>query len=1418
MAAVLEPKKDPAAKFGSQVDEQIAQATSRIRGHDLAFGGLVLASIVLVYATVMALLDKSFSLPEWARQVGLFGLLATLAAAAYRLIIRPLRADINPLYAAIQVEKTIEDPKNGVTGYIDAKTNVDLHPTVRAAMSAKAAKIAAKADLNRAVDHRSLVYTAGVGVVFLLALIVLFFLFGLTQFSSVMGRTFVPFSSDPLATRTQLRITKPDPAEATITAGQGIVIGVEVGGRIPSAENPDHLRVLIRHNPSDPTYVEVPLEPGDTTREWQVRVPDYLVQNGFWYKVVGGDTETPEYHVTVRSLPLASITSVEYAYPAYLNRSNRTSKDARIEAVAGTKITLTAKANRTVKDAKLLIDSPGEGAIETIEVPWTKVEGHADEMRFSFRLSKSGFYRVVFTAANGERSADPAPEEIRVSPDEAPRVEVVKPEEDPVTIAANGQLAVDGTIGDDYGIDSATLRMRVVSPTPMPLPAKPFNGGQSLRRESDNTWPTSFEYKDSVDLGRIVDAEKKPIPLTEGMVLEYWLEATDNRQDESDDGTRPAPQVGRSKIRKVVLGPPAMTQSEQQKQEQQKQDRKQKEEQHNQQQQKKLDNEPRKPDQPPMNPPEQNPQDQNPQDMDQGGTEAKKDVPPKTDNPPKKDNPEAKGGNDTGTPMPKEGDPKEPKKNDDANPMPMGGGGKSDVPPKKDDPSMPPPKSEDMNPGTGNPMTAPMPKDAGTQDARNKADQLSRDIDKASEPSEAKPDSKPDGMNEANPEQPKSKPEPMAGMENQPKPEPKPTDPRDPMSGSGAAEQKPEPQPSQDGSAEPKPQPKDGAADPMNPEKQGMPAAEEKPQPQPMDQNGSADKPKPEPKKENPGDPKSDPSQDRSGGGAAKPESKPEDGKEPMPKNGSQPQDGQANNGESKPSPSQQAGIDKDSQKQPEAQPADASNKAEQNAGQPKPQPEEKGSEGSKPMPKDDGMAGGMSEPKPEPKTGNGPNPMDAGNAAETKPNEPKDPMATGNKPEQKGRDKPIPSDANNTAGQEPSPKEKTEPKGSNQAGQKIDPKDVAETAKDLNNPDPMKQQAARDKLDKSVGEQNRKEIEKNAKDLNNPDPDKKAEAEKNIEDIANKAAKEQQQKKDNAASAGKPKLDPKDLEKAVQDANSADPKEQKAAKEQLDKLSPEDRKKAEDIAKGLDSKNPDEQKAAQQKLDDLKEKMEQQAKKDGEPRKEKLTPEEIDDLAKKANDLNSPDDKARKEAEQAFDDKVGKAEREKIQKDMKDQFGDPEAKAEQLKKQLEKVASGGNNIEGNRDKDKPGRGPDPKLEETKADLANRLKSAELQLEKFDKHKEDQAIKDAGWTPELIDKVMNAKRQEIEDLKAQLDDLEKGKEPGAPTTNVSGGGKLEPRTSGTAGGSAGGVALPPPGYADPAKKFNIGAVKVPGNK
>src|SRR5206468_2042931 len=151
----------------------------------------------------------------------------------------------------------------------------------------------------------------------LLTLVVLFFVFRPAQFASLVGRTFVPFSSADIKSRTQLTLLKPDPVEPTITTGQSTTVAVNVGGKVPNPDSPEKVRLLIRHNQADPNYDELPMVRGETARDWELRVPDYLVQNGFWYKVAAGDAVTPEYKVTVRSLPMFTDFQTTYEYPKY---------------------------------------------------------------------------------------------------------------------------------------------------------------------------------------------------------------------------------------------------------------------------------------------------------------------------------------------------------------------------------------------------------------------------------------------------------------------------------------------------------------------------------------------------------------------------------------------------------------------------------------------------------------------------------------------------------------------------------------------------------------------------------------------------------------------------------------------------------------------------------------------------------------------------------------------------------------------------------------------------------------------------------------------------------------------------------------------------------------------------------------------
>src|SRR5207237_1011971 len=212
-----------------------------------------------------------------------------------------------------------------------------------------------------------------------------------------------------------------------------------------------------------------------------------------------------------------------YEFPAYLRMQPVTSvKGNRLIAFRGTKVTLIAKTNREVKDGRMEVEPTAE------KVTGKVAPNRPDSLQFEYKLVESGSYRLYFTAANGERNTEPPPFAIQVISDAPPVITVLKPEEDEIQIPANGQLAVDATVGDDFGIDKVTLKLKLVGDTERMLPEKPYLEGKSFLRDSDKTWPTALDYKDSVDLGKLKEANGLSVDLKEGQVLEYWLEAADN--------------------------------------------------------------------------------------------------------------------------------------------------------------------------------------------------------------------------------------------------------------------------------------------------------------------------------------------------------------------------------------------------------------------------------------------------------------------------------------------------------------------------------------------------------------------------------------------------------------------------------------------------------------------------------------------------------------------------------------------------------------------------------------------------------------------------------------------------------------------------------------------------------------------------
>ncbi len=153
--------------------------------------------------------------------------------------------------------------------------------------------------------------------------------------------------------------------------------------------------MLFRYQ-STAAYQQRLLEP-DYGGRWGATLAANEVQDGFWYKVAGGDAETPEYRV--RSDACASWISRRSINSGLIWRANETRLDERrIEAVRGTAVDVTVHVNCDVKDGWLQFENAkGVAVTHGVGLP-NDPQGFVVHMT----LDESSQYRVCFTAADGE--------------------------------------------------------------------------------------------------------------------------------------------------------------------------------------------------------------------------------------------------------------------------------------------------------------------------------------------------------------------------------------------------------------------------------------------------------------------------------------------------------------------------------------------------------------------------------------------------------------------------------------------------------------------------------------------------------------------------------------------------------------------------------------------------------------------------------------------------------------------------------------------------------------------------------------------------------------------------------------------------------------------------------------------------------
>jgi hypothetical protein len=563
-------KSTTASKYDALVASQLKQAQTRIRVLDLTASLLGFAALSLAYIVGMVLCDSKLLLSPSTRQLSLYVFLAGAAVYLYWAVIRPLRLRVNPYYAARQVEQQLSNAKNSIVNWVDLHEQT-LPPAIRGALSQRAAKDLSHVDLDRAISGRRAAWMGSLAGLCAIAFIASFFLLGPRPFLSLLQRTFNPFAAAGVSTRTQLTLLKPEGGNATVTVGRGVNFVVEVNGKVPNPRAADAVKLLYRYEEGDPWLERMLIQ--EPSRDWTTSLSAVEVKNGFWYKITGGDAETEEYRVSVRAAPAITDFLATYHFRPYVARVDEIGRERDLKALRGTEILLRVRTNRALREGRLEFE--GKDGTATIRGEVDPNDPHTLLVRFV--LDTDGRYRLIFTSTDSEAYRDFDSYPVTAIPDRPPTVDLTKPGKD-IRLPVDALLHLEGKAGDDIGVKSLVLRMRVVGGDK--LSGKPYRSDEELRL-ADGGYPREMEYKDFIELSRVKSENGQPFPLHAGMELEYWLQA-------SDACDYPHPNVAESKHYRVLLTDPEKNQS---KEKQEKQQAEKDKQQHEQKQDQKLQKE-----------------------------------------------------------------------------------------------------------------------------------------------------------------------------------------------------------------------------------------------------------------------------------------------------------------------------------------------------------------------------------------------------------------------------------------------------------------------------------------------------------------------------------------------------------------------------------------------------------------------------------------------------------------------------------------------------------------------------------------------------------------------------------------------------------------------------------------------------------
>ncbi|HUT35270.1 MAG TPA: DUF4175 family protein [Planctomycetota bacterium] len=443
--------------------EKLTRLIRRVRWLIVLRGVCAIAATAIGSLLAVMAIDASVTLfsltTRWALTLSAYGLTA-LAAAWF--LVRPLAHSFTLTGTARAIEAHHPELQERISSAVELLTSKDA-PELRGSDELIRALVVQAADSARGLQPRRevtlraarpyLVVAALVAAIFATV-----FVLWPDKARFLLTRATAPFINLPNLRARDLVVS---PGDCVILEGYPLHVEVEVPRR--SAR-----QAFLRW--AEPGGEEVASEMallysgGDASPRFAVTCPPATAS--FRYRVHAGDALSSFYAATVVPKPAVEQLDVRYEFPRYTRKEPVTQAKAEgdIKALPGTRVTLTARTNKPMASAQMLIngavpsDAKGEPLVTTELVRTGEQPAVVCRMTLGAELAGKWTLKLVdehkFESSTAEHS-------IEVAPDTPPTVAVIQPVAKQLRLPPNAPLPIAYTIEDDIGLASAELLIEV---------------------------------------------------------------------------------------------------------------------------------------------------------------------------------------------------------------------------------------------------------------------------------------------------------------------------------------------------------------------------------------------------------------------------------------------------------------------------------------------------------------------------------------------------------------------------------------------------------------------------------------------------------------------------------------------------------------------------------------------------------------------------------------------------------------------------------------------------------------------------------------------------------------------------------------------------------------------------------------------